>query len=64
LSGQEVRPLDFSDDRLALCLKELSKPVVWQAVEAQLGANLVRVYRLQPKVGRYHLILLMNHSTR
>ena len=48
LSGQEVKALDFSDDRLALCLKELSKPAVWQAVEGQLGANLIRVYRLQP----------------
>jgi transposase len=52
LSGQEVSALDFSDDRLALCLKELSKPKVWQAVEAQLGANLIRVYRLQPEVVR------------
>jgi transposase len=52
LSGQEVRALDFSDDRLGLCLKELGKPGVWQAVEAQLGANLIRVYRLQPEVVR------------
>lgn len=52
LSRQEVRALDFSDDRLALCLKELSKPTVWQAVEAQLGANLIRLYRLQPEVVR------------
>jgi transposase len=52
LSGQEVRALDFSDDRLALCLKELAKPTVWPAVEGQLGANLIRVYRLQPEVVR------------
>ena len=52
LSGQEVRGLDFSDDRLALCLKELSKPAVWQAVEEQLGATLIRVYCLQPEVVR------------
>jgi len=52
LSGQEVRALDFSDDRLALCLKELSKSAVWQMVEAHLGANLIRVYRLQPEVVR------------
>lgn len=52
LSGQEVRALDFSDDRLALCLKELSKPEVWHAVERRLGANLIRVYRLKPKVLR------------
>ncbi len=52
LSGQEVRALDFSDDRLALCLKELSKPEVWHAVERRLGANLIRVYRLKPEVLR------------
>lgn len=52
LSGQEVKALDFSDDRLALCLKELSKPKVWQAMEAQLGATLIRVYRLKPEIVR------------
>jgi transposase len=52
LSGQAVRGLDFSDDRLALCLKELSKRKVWQAVEAQLGATLMRVYELKPEVVR------------
>lgn len=52
LSGQEVTALDFSDDRLALCLKELSKLAVWQAIEAQLGATLIRVYRLRPEVVR------------
>jgi hypothetical protein len=52
LSGQEVQALDFSDDRLALCLKELSKPEVWHAIEAQLGAILIRVYRLRPEIVR------------
>lgn len=52
LSGQEVTALDFSDDRLALCLKELSKPEVWRAIEAQLGAILLRVYRLKREVVR------------
>jgi len=52
LSGQEVTALDFSDDRLALCLKELSRPEVWHAIEAQLGEILLRVYRLNPEVVR------------
>lgn len=52
LSGQEVKALDFSDDRLALCLKELSKSKVWHAIEAQLGAILIRVYRLRPEIVR------------
>ena len=52
LSGQKVRALDFSDDRLALCLKKLSKPKVWQAIEGQLGATLMRVYGLKPEIVR------------
>jgi transposase len=47
LSGQEVKGLDFSDDRLALCLKELHKPAVWSAIERQLGLTLLRVYQLE-----------------
>ena len=49
LSGQEVPTVDFSAERLALCLKELSQLAVWPAVEAQLGAILLRVYRLKPE---------------
>lgn len=52
LTGQEVRALDFSDDRLALCLKELHKPQVWLAIEAQLGVSLIRVYNLKPGIIR------------
>jgi len=47
LSGQKVRELDFSDDRLGLCLKELHKAEVWQEIEEKLGARLIRVYKLK-----------------
>jgi transposase len=46
LTGQALTELDFTDDRLALCLRKLSQAVVWQPIEAQLGEHLVRVYRL------------------
>lgn len=46
LSGQEIRPLDFSDDRLALCLEAIAKPKVWHAIEAAVGETTLRVYRL------------------
>jgi transposase len=46
LTGQEVRELDFTDDRLALCLFYLHKQETWTAIEAQLGAALMRVYGL------------------
>jgi len=52
LTGQKVTKLDFSDDRLALCLKELHKPEVWQAIERELGQTLLRVYQLEPTTMR------------
>lgn len=46
LTGQALTELDFTDDRLALCLRKLSQVGAWQQIEAQLGGHLVRVYRL------------------
>ena len=46
LTGQELTELDFSDDRLALCLRKLSQSDAWLQIEVQLGGHLVRVYRL------------------
>lgn len=46
LSGKSVRELDFADDRLAICLRELSGTVVWQTIESLLGQRLIRVYDL------------------
>lgn len=49
ISGQQVRELDFTDDRLTLLLRRLSKPATWEAVERELGRNILRVYELTPK---------------
>lgn len=46
LTGQPVRALDFTDDRLALCLEMLSERETWQAIETGLSQQLLRVYRL------------------
>jgi transposase len=46
LTGQVLTELDFTDDRLVLCLRKLSQSETWQRIEAQLGVHLVRVYRL------------------
>jgi transposase len=46
--GQEVRSLDFSDDRLASILDDLSEDEQWQAFERDLGQHLIRVYDLHP----------------
>src|SRR3989440_2414335 len=46
--GQEVCGLDFSDDRLASILDDLSADERWQAFERDLGQHLIRVYDLHP----------------
>ena len=46
LTGQQVRELDFTDDRLALCLFYLHRQETWASIEAQLGMTLMRVYDL------------------
>jgi transposase len=38
--------LDFTDDRLTKLLTRLSRPELWQALEQELGANLMCVYEL------------------
>jgi len=49
ISGQQVQELDFTDDRLTLLLRRLSKPATWQAIEKELGQSILRVYELTPK---------------
>jgi transposase len=46
LTGQTVTEMDFTDDRLALCLRMLSQTGHWFEIEARLGRHLLRVYRL------------------
>ncbi len=48
-TGQAVRALDFSDDRLADVLSTLSKDERWQAFEGALNQHLLRVYDLSPQ---------------
>jgi len=45
-TGLSIRDTDFTDDRLAIVLRELSKPEYWHAIEQELGQNTVRVYDL------------------
>jgi len=47
LTGQEVTELDFTDDRLAICLRELQETSHWQCIESLLGNRLLRVYELK-----------------
>lgn len=49
ISGQQVRELDFTDDRLTLLLRRLSRPANWEAIEKEFGRNILRVYELTPE---------------
>lgn len=43
VTGQSIRDTDFTDDRLTLVLRELSKPDYWHAIEHDFAQNAVRV---------------------
>jgi transposase len=45
-TGLSIRETDFTDDRLTIVLRELSKPEYWHAIERDLGQNTVRAYDL------------------
>ena len=47
LTGQEITEMDFTDDRLAICLRELHQASHWGRIEALLGNRLLRVYQLK-----------------
>jgi transposase len=48
-TGQQVHPLDLSDDRLAAVLAVLSDDTRWPAFEGAFTQQLLRVYDLQPE---------------
>jgi transposase len=52
LTGQPLRRVDFSDDRLGRLLRRLAEPDAWQAIEAALWRQSVLVYQLQPTAVR------------
>ena len=45
-TGLEIRDTDFTDDRLTIVLRELSKFEYWQEIEGELSQNTIRVYDL------------------
>jgi transposase len=47
--GEQVHPLDLSDDRLAAVLEALSDDARWQGFEGAFTQQLLRVYDLQPE---------------
>ncbi|MEO0539139.1 MAG: DUF4277 domain-containing protein [Cyanobacteria bacterium P01_A01_bin.123] len=50
--SESLRPLDFSDDRLATVLDELSNDLTWEQFEGALTSQTVRVYDLRVETVR------------
>ena len=46
LTGQAIVELDFTDDRLADTLRELSNDEAWEKIEQEVGRHVMRVYEL------------------
>ena len=49
VTQKTIRDTDFTDDRLSIVLRQLSKPDYWQAIERDVVQNSVRVYELPQK---------------
>jgi len=50
LTRQKVTALDFTDDRLALCLRYLSPSESWSRLETRLTRGVIQVYDLKQKL--------------
>ncbi len=46
VTGHSIRDTDFTDDRLAIVLRLLSKADLWSPIEQELGQTIIRVYDL------------------
>jgi transposase len=51
-TGEEVRALDFTDDRLSIVLRTLSDDRQWDTFERRLNQNVLRVYSLDTECVR------------
>lgn len=60
-TGQAIRDTDFTDDRLTIVLRELSKPVYWHAIEQDLAQHTIRVYDLEQKRVRVDATTVSGH---
>ena len=71
ISGMKLDELDFTDDRLTLLLQRLSKTATWEAIEIELGQNLLQVganlvfaqYELKPERVRLDATTVSGYHT-
>jgi transposase len=63
VTGLTIREEDFTDDRLGLLLRRLSKLATWHTIERDLGRNIVRVYRLPTQTVRLDATTVSGYHT-
>lgn len=63
ISGMKLDELDFTDDRLTLLLRRLSKTTTWEAIEVELGHNLLQVYELKTERVRLDATTVSGYHT-
>ena len=61
ITGLTIRPLDFSDDRLAAILRYLNQDEFWQKYEQEQGKHLIRAYDLSTEIGRKDATTASSH---
>ena len=61
VTGLDIRDTDFTDDRLAIVLRHLSKPKCWQAIECELNQRTIRVYDLEQEHVRLDMTTVSGH---
>lgn len=52
VTGLQIKDTDFTDDRLTIALRHLSRDTIWHEIERGLGQRLIRVYKLHKKTVR------------
>jgi transposase len=63
VTGLSIRDTDFTDDRLTIVLRELSKPAYWHVIECDLGQNTIRVYDLEQDTVRVDATTVSGYHT-
>jgi transposase len=63
VTGLNIRETDFTDDRLTIVLRQLSKPDYWHAIEKDFAQNAVRVYNLAQKRVRLDATTVSGYHT-
>jgi len=63
VTGLSLRETDFTDDRLTLVLRALSRPAYWPAIEQELGQNTIRAYALEQDTVRVDATTVSGYHT-